>query len=104
MTHTDPLLAALADAARRKQQADHDIRLLLAYARTLVRPRPYRLADLATAAGMSISGARVAYTDHDAIEARTRVGGGDGVHGSHTRAAITALLYTNHDGTRAAIT
>jgi len=33
MTRDDPLLAALADAARRKQRADHDIRLLLAYAR-----------------------------------------------------------------------
>ena len=59
---SDPVLAALADARRRRDQADRDIRILLAYARELTRPRPYRLADLAAAAGLSISGARVAYT------------------------------------------
>jgi hypothetical protein len=49
MTWKDPLLAALADAAQRKARADHDIRLLLAYAREHTQPRPYRLADLADA-------------------------------------------------------
>ena len=62
MTADDPLLAALADARKRKQRADQQIRLLLAYAREHVQPRPYRLADLAKAAGMSISGVRTAYT------------------------------------------
>ena len=38
MTAEDPLLAALADAGQRKQRADHDIRLLLAYAREHVQP------------------------------------------------------------------
>ena len=65
MTIGDPLLAALADAAQHKHRADHQIRLLLAYARELTQPRPYRLADLADAAGMSISGIRAAYTPGD---------------------------------------
>jgi hypothetical protein len=58
----DPVLAALKEARNRRDQADHDIRVLLAYARELARPRPYRLTDLAAAAGMSISGVRVACT------------------------------------------
>ncbi len=64
----DVLLTALADARQRKQQAAQDMRLLLAYAREFAFPRPYRLADLAKAAGMSISGIRTAYTPAD-IEA-----------------------------------
>ena len=58
---TDPLLIALAEARRRRDQADTEIRMLLAYARELTTPRPYRLIDLAQAAGMSISGVRMAY-------------------------------------------
>ena len=42
-TEDDPLLAALADAAQRKQRADRDIRLLLAYAREHVQPVRARL-------------------------------------------------------------
>ena len=64
----DVLLAALADACQRKEQAAQDVRLLLAYAREFAFPRPYRLADLAKATGMSISGIRTAYTPAD-IEA-----------------------------------
>ena len=64
----DVLLTALADARQRKEQAAQDLRLLLAYAREFAVPRPYRLADLAEAAGMSISGIRTAYTPGD-IEA-----------------------------------
>ena len=85
----DPLLAALADAKQRKQRADHDIRLLLAYAREHVRPRPYRLADLAQAAGMSISGVRTAYTQAD-VEQAARLTGGS--RGRHLLAVITSLL------------
>ena len=65
MTRDDPLLSALADAAQRKQRAERDMRLLLAYAREHTKPRPYRLADLAEAAGKSISGIRTAYTQAD---------------------------------------
>jgi hypothetical protein len=89
MTAEDPLLAALADAAQRKQRADRDLRLLLAYAREHVQPRPYRLADLATAAGMSISGVRTAYTQAD-IEHAARLTGG--ARSRHLLALITSLL------------
>ena len=61
----DVLLSVLADARARREQAAQDMRLLLAYAREFAVPRPYRLADLAQAAGMSISGIRTAYTPAD---------------------------------------
>ncbi len=67
---SDPVLAALRAARARREQADRDIRILLAYARELATPRPYRLADLADATGKSISGVRTAYTDHDVSTAR----------------------------------
>src|SRR5437588_1163051 len=66
----DPVLAALRAARIRRDQADRDIRILLAYARELTTPRPYRLADLAEAAGKSISGIRTAYTAADIDTAR----------------------------------
>ena len=67
---TDPVLAALRAARARRDQADRDIRILLAYARELATPRPYRLADLAEATGKSISGIRTAYTTADVDTAR----------------------------------
>jgi len=66
----DPVLAALRAARDRRDQADRDIRILLAYARELANPRPYRLADLADATGRSISGVRTAYAQHDVGMAR----------------------------------
>ena len=93
MTTEDPLLAALADAARRKQRADHQIRLLLAYAREQVQPRPYRLADLAQATGMSLSGVRTAYTQAD-IEHAARLTGG--TRSRHLLAVIVSLLVNGH--------
>ena len=57
-----PPCAPPAPAATRPTR---DIRILLAYARELATPRPYRLADLADATGKSISGVRTAYTGHD---------------------------------------
>ena len=93
MTEGDPLLAALIDARERKQQANHDIRLLLAYAREHVQPRPYRLADLADAAGMSISGVRTAYTQADIDHAAALTGGS---RGRHLLAVITSLLVNGH--------
>jgi hypothetical protein len=68
------LLAALADARRRKEQASRDIRVLLAYAREIAAPRPYRLVDLARVTGLSISGIRTAYTATD-IDHAARVFG-----------------------------
>jgi len=67
---TDPVLTALRAARARREQADRDIRILLAYARELATPRPYRLADLAEAAGKSISGVRTGYTAADIDTAR----------------------------------
>ena len=89
----DPLLAALADSAQRRQRADQQIRLLLAYAREHVQPRPYRLADLAQAAGMSISGIRAAYTADDVCFVVTLLGGS---HQRHVEAAIITLLADGH--------
>jgi hypothetical protein len=66
----DPVLAALRAARARRDQADRDIRILLAYARELATPRPYRLADLAAATGKSISGVRTAYSPADVDTAR----------------------------------
>lgn len=66
----DPVLAALRTARARRDQADRDIRILLAYARELATPRPYRLADLAEATGKSISGVRTAYSLVDVDTAR----------------------------------
>lgn len=85
----DPLLAALADAHQRKNQADRDIRLLLAYAREHITPRPYRLADLATAAGMSISGVRTCYTQADIEQAAQAT---ENAGQRHTQQAVTVLL------------
>ncbi|MER5650252.1 hypothetical protein [Streptosporangium sp. NPDC002524] len=64
----EPLLSAIAAARRRKEQAEEEIRLLVAYGREFTRPRPYTLAELAAAAGMSISGVRTAY-DHGQVAA-----------------------------------
>lgn len=89
MTNEDPLLAALAAARQRKQRADHDIRLLLAYAREHVQPRPYRLTDLARAAGMSPSGIRTAYTQADIEHAAQLTGG---ARSRHLAAVIITLL------------
>src|SRR5438445_10732258 len=66
----DPVLAALRAARARRDQADRDIRILLAYARELATPRPYRLADLAAATGRSISAGRTAYSPADVDSAR----------------------------------
>ena len=61
----DPLIGALAQARRAKEEAEERIRELLAYGREFVQPRPYTLGDLAAAAGMSISGVRTAYAHRD---------------------------------------
>jgi len=87
---SDALLSALRDARQRKQQADHELRLLLAYAREVVTPRPYRLADLAQAAGMSISGVRVAYNQADVEQAAQLAADAE----RHIEVAIAALLAT----------
>jgi hypothetical protein len=70
----DPLLTTLAGLRRQRHSLDAAIRRLLAYGREFTRPRPYRLADLADAAGLSISGVRTAY-DADEIQQVARATG-----------------------------
>jgi hypothetical protein len=70
----DPLLVSLAGARRRMLAAETEIRLLIAYGREFARPRPYRLADLAQACGMSISGVRTAYTTDEVTVVARQIG------------------------------
>ncbi|MFI6981526.1 hypothetical protein ACIBSV_23425 [Embleya sp. NPDC050154] len=57
----DDLLTAVSRLREARDEADDVMRVVLAFAREFARPRPYRLEDLAEAAGMSISGVRTAY-------------------------------------------
>ena len=68
--HQDPLTSSLTFARRAKEDAEEQIRHLLAYGREFVQPRPYTLAG---AAGLSISGVRTAYghRDVDAVAGAT---------------------------------
>ncbi|WP_405593859.1 hypothetical protein OG741_37605 [Streptomyces sp. NBC_01410] len=61
----DPLLLALNDARAEKESADARIRRLLAYGREFHGTRPYRLEDLARAAGYTVSGVRTAYAEDE---------------------------------------
>jgi hypothetical protein len=68
----DPLLSTLTSLRNRRLQLEADMRLLIAYGRRFTHPRPYKLIDLAEAAGMSISGIRTAY-DADEIDQATDI-------------------------------
>ncbi|MFE9424146.1 hypothetical protein ACFYNO_14405 [Kitasatospora sp. NPDC006697] len=70
----DPLLVAIGIARYRKEQAEAEIRRLFAYGREFTRPRPYVLADLAAAAGMSVSGIRTAYGDTEIADVEQTLG------------------------------
>ncbi|HEX3781009.1 MAG TPA: hypothetical protein VHX38_15200 [Pseudonocardiaceae bacterium] len=59
----DPVLALVHELRARITRDEETLRLVLAYARHLVFPRPYMLKDLADHASMSISGIRTAYAD-----------------------------------------
>ncbi|WP_246158778.1 hypothetical protein [Catellatospora sichuanensis] len=65
VSSSDAVLAALADAHGRRMRAEEEIRLLLAYGRQFVYPHPYTFGELASAAGMSVSGVRTAYGQQD---------------------------------------
>lgn len=67
----DPLLLALGNARARREAADREIRLLLAYGREFHGNRPYKLDPLAEASGMTPSGIRTAYSDGE-VEAVAR--------------------------------
>ena len=62
----DPLVPALREVRQSKDLAEKQIRLLLAYGREVIAPRPFRLAELVQAAGMPISGVRSGYSPADA--------------------------------------
>ncbi len=68
----DPLLSTLTSLRNSRLQLEADMRLLIAYGRCFTHPRPYKLIDLANAAGMSISGIRTAY-DTDEIDQATKI-------------------------------
>src|ERR1700734_164175 len=70
----DPLLAEIDAARDAMLAAEARRRLVIPYSREFPRPRPYRLEDVARAAGMSISGTRTAY-DEDEIAEITRLTG-----------------------------
>ncbi|MFD0480404.1 hypothetical protein ACFQ0B_78985 [Nonomuraea thailandensis] len=57
----DPLLTTIEDLVAIKKDADTQIRLLLAYGRAYVAPRPYTLESLGQAADLSPSGASRAF-------------------------------------------
>jgi hypothetical protein len=63
----DPLLSMLGQLRAQRLRLEAQMRLLIAYGRCFTHPRPYKLIDLANAAGMSISGVRTAY-DADEID------------------------------------
>jgi hypothetical protein len=64
-SYFDPLLGELAACRDRMLELERVSQLLIAYAREYVRPQPYKLKDLAQAAGMSISGVRIAYDEDE---------------------------------------
>ena len=70
----DPLLDEVAECRAEMLQAEQRMRLLLAYAREYVRPQPYQLKSLAYAAGLSISGVRIAYDEEEIGEVGERTG------------------------------
>src|SRR5437773_3949406 len=94
----DPLLSTLADLRAQRLRLEADMRLLIAYARRFTHPRPYKLIDLAEAAGMSISGVRTAY-DTDEIDQAAGILGR-----SPAPAAETAAEPGASDGQRAPAT
>jgi len=70
----DPLLDEISAARAAMVAAEKRMRLLIAYGREFVQPRPYKLDDLARACGMSISGVRTAYDDKEIAEAARLTG------------------------------
>ncbi|WP_331726032.1 hypothetical protein [Streptomyces sp. NBC_00470] len=70
----EPLLSTINSARRRKEDADAEIRRLIAYGLNFTRPRTYMLADLAAASGLSVSGVRTAYGEREVAEVEQAIG------------------------------
>ncbi|MFF5108282.1 hypothetical protein [Streptosporangium sp. NPDC000509] len=73
----DPLISSLRELGRKKREVEEQMRLLVTYGREFVRPEPYRLAALAEAAGMSISGVRGMYDSVDIQRVADAIGRSD---------------------------
>lgn len=70
----DPLLGQIVSARTEIRAAENRLRLLLAYGREFVEPRPYTLDSLAQAAGMSVSGVRTAYDNEEIFTVAKLIG------------------------------
>lgn len=70
----DPLIGEIANARAEIREAEQRLRLLLAYGREFVEPRPYTLDSLAQAAGMSVSGVRTAYDNEEIFTVAKLIG------------------------------
>jgi hypothetical protein len=70
----DPLISQIASARTEIREAEQRLRLLLAYGREFVEPRPYTLDSLAQAAGMSVSGVRTAYDNEEIFTVAKLIG------------------------------
>ena len=71
----DPLLSEIEAVRRERSKLDHQLRMLIAYGREFVGPRPYPLNTLATAAGLgSHSSVRTFYGEEE-IEAVAAITG-----------------------------
>lgn len=81
----DPLLGEIAATRRSMGELEAQLRQLLAYGREFVSPRPYTLDELAEAAGMSLSGVRTAYNDHEIRTVASHTGANPRTR--HTRSA-----------------
>lgn len=72
--HGDILAAEIDRARTEMREAEDKMRMLIAYGREFISPQPYPLKTLATAAGMSISGTRSAYTSDEIHAVAERIG------------------------------
>lgn len=70
----DPLISQIASTRAEIREAEKRLRLLLAYGREFVEPRPYTLDSLAQAAGMSVSGVRTAYDNEEIFTVAKMIG------------------------------
>lgn len=70
----DPLLSSLESLRQQRLRLEAEMRLLIAYGRRFTHPRPYKLVDLANAAGMSISGVRISYDEDEIAQAAEILG------------------------------
>jgi hypothetical protein len=70
----NPLLRLISTTRAEMREAEKRMRMLVAYGREFVEPRPYRLDDLAQATGMSISGTRTSYDADEVADVADRIG------------------------------